>query len=189
MLFPEDVLRGIAEGRVTLAFRRWRKSPPTPGSTLRTPVGVLTFDRVTVVEDDDITPEEVRRTGLSAEALRASLGGDGTLLRIELRLSGDDPRIALRSQPPSPDEIASVLARLARFDAAADAPWTAGYLALIADRPATVARVIAATAGADLAIFKRRVRQLKELGLTASLEVGYRVSPRGEAILAELHRR
>jgi len=189
MLFPEDVLRGIAEGRVMLAFRRWRKAAPVPGSTLRTPVGVLTFDRVTVVEDDDITPEDVRRTGLSAGALRASLAGAGTLLRIELRLSGEDPRIALRRQPPSPDEIASTLARLARFDAAADAPWTASYLGLIADRPATVARVLAAAAGADLASFKRRVRQLKELGLTESLEVGYRVSPRGETILAELRHR
>jgi hypothetical protein len=189
MLFTEEVLRGIADGRVTLAFRRWRKAPPVPGSTLRTPVGVLTFDRVTVVEDDDITPEDVRRTGLSADALRASLGGGGTLLRLELRLTGDDPRIALRSQPPSPDEIAAILGRLARFDAGAGAPWTASYLGLIADRPATVARVIAATAGADLAAFKRRVRQLKELGLTESLEVGYRVSPRGEAVLAELRSR
>ena len=29
--------------------------------------------------------------------------------------------------------------------------------------------------------FKRNVRKLKELGLTESLEVGYRLSPRGEA--------
>ena len=49
MLFREDVLRGIAEGRVTLAFRRWRRAPPVAGSTLRTPIGVLTFDRVGVV--------------------------------------------------------------------------------------------------------------------------------------------
>jgi hypothetical protein len=188
MLFTADVLRGLAEGRVTLAFRRWRKAPPAAGSTLRTPVGVVTFDRVTVVDDDDVTPEDVRRTGLSAEALRASLAGDGTLLRIELRLSGDDPRIALRTQPPSPAEIASILDRLARFDAAAGVPWTASYLGIIADRPATVARAIAATIGADLASFKRRVRQLKELGLTESLEVGYRVSIRGEAVLAALRR-
>lgn len=32
-------------------------------------------------------------------------------------------------------------------------------------------------------LFKRRVRQLKELGLTESLEVGYRLSPRGRAVL------
>jgi hypothetical protein len=37
-----------------------------------------------------------------------------------------------------------------------------------------------------VAPFKRRVRQLKELGLTESLEVGYRLSPRGRTVLARL---
>lgn len=188
MLFREDVLRGIADGRVTLAFRRWRKAPPPVGSTLRTPVGVVTFDRVEAIDEDDIAPDDVARTGLTADALRASLAGDGTLLRIELRLSGTDPRIALREQPPGAEEIDAILARLARFDAAADAPWTGRALALIAERPATVARVLAAAVGVDVAIFKRRVRQLKELGLTESLEVGYRLSPRGEAVAGALRR-
>ena len=34
--------------------------------------------------------------------------------------------------------------------------------------------------------FKGRVRKLKALGLTESLAVGYRLSPRGEAVLAAL---
>jgi hypothetical protein len=34
--------------------------------------------------------------------------------------------------------------------------------------------------------FKRRVRQLKELGLTESLETGYRLSPHGERVLSHL---
>ena len=188
MLFREDVLRGIADGRVTLAFRRWRRAPPAAGSTLRTPIGVLAFDRVSVVEAEDITPADVSRTGMSADALRASLAGEGALLRVELRLLGDDPRTALREQRPSPEEIAAILARLRRFDAAADAPWTASYLRLIAGQPATVARVLAAQAGAELVLFKRRVRQLKELGLTESLEVGYRLSPRGRVVLERLSR-
>jgi hypothetical protein len=186
MLFREDVRRGIAEGRVTLAFRRWRRAPPAAGSTLRTPIGVLTFDQVSVVQVEDITPADISRTGMSADALRASLAGEGALVRVELRLLGDDPRTALREQRPSPEEIVTILARLRRFDAAAGTPWTASYLRLIAARPATVARVLAAQSGAELIPFKRRVRQLKELGLTESLEVGYRISPRGEAVLAAL---
>jgi hypothetical protein len=35
-------------------------------------------------------------------------------------------------------------------------------------------------------LFKRRVRQLKELGLTESLDVGYRLSPRGRSVLDRL---
>ena len=36
---------------------------------------------------------------------------------------------------------------------------------------------------AELQPFKTDVRKLKALGLTASLEVGYRLSPRGRAFL------
>jgi ribosomal protein S19E (S16A) len=49
-----------------------------------------------------------------------------------------------------------------------------------------VSHVLARQVGADTAPFKRRVRQLKELGLTESLEVGYRLSPRGRAVLDRL---
>ena len=56
-------------------------------------------------------------------------------------------------------------------------------LALIADHPGRRAGDLAASLGRDIPSFKRDVRKLKELGLTLSLEVGYRLSPRGEAYL------
>ncbi|HKE84143.1 MAG TPA: hypothetical protein VKB50_10325 [Vicinamibacterales bacterium] len=189
MLFRQDVLQGIAEGRVTLAFRRWRRAPPADGSSLRSPVGVLSLDRVTVVEEDDITPEDVRRTGMSVEELRSSIAGEGTLLRIELRLAGDDPRIALRERVPESTELESIVARLARIDAATATPWTTRYLQLIADQPTIVSHVLARQVQVEVPPFKRRVRQLKELGLTESLEVGYRLSPRGRAVLEHLARK
>jgi predicted DNA-binding transcriptional regulator YafY len=43
---------------------------------------------------------------------------------------------------------------------------------------------LAAELGLETQPFKRDVRKLKELGLTESLEVGYRLSPRGAAFLA-----
>src|SRR5262245_26539350 len=138
MLFRHDILQGIAEGRVTLAFKRWRRVPPANGSTLRSPVGVLRLDRVTVVEEGDITTEDVRRTGLSVDELRASIAGEGTLLRIELRLAGEDPRIALRDRLPDPAELEATVAKLARIDAVCAAPWTTRYLQLIADQPGVV---------------------------------------------------
>jgi hypothetical protein len=183
MLFRQDILQGIADGRVTLAFRRWRRAPPANGSTLRSPVGVLRLDRVTVIDEGDITPEDARRTGMTVEELRASIAGDGTLLRIELRVEGEDPRVALRDRVPSADELPVLIAKLARIDTASGAPWTTRYLELIAGQPGVVSRVLARNAHTEVATFKRRVRQLKELGLTESLEVGYRLSPRGRAVL------
>jgi hypothetical protein len=186
MLFRQDILRGVANGRVTLAFRRWRRAPPAEGSSLRSPVGVLRFDRVTVIGEDDITPEDVRRTGMSLSDLRASIAGEGKLLRIELRLIGDDPRIALRDSLPQDAEFDAIVARLTRIDAACQTAWTTGYLRLIADQPGVVSHALAREVGAEVVPFKRRVRQLKELGLTESLEVGYRLSPRGRAVLERL---
>jgi hypothetical protein len=61
-------------------------------------------------------------------------------------------------------------------------------LQLIADQPGIVSSVLAQQVQADVPPFKRRVRQLKELGLTESLEVGYRLSPRGRALLEYLTR-
>jgi hypothetical protein len=186
MLFRSDILQGIAEGRVTLAFRRWRRPPPADGSSLRSPVGVLSLDRVTIVDEGDITPEDVRRTGMAIAELRALIAGEGTLLRIEFHLAGDDPRIGLRERLPDHAELEAIMARLARIDAASPTPWTTHYLQLIADQPGIVSRVLAPQADAEVPPFKRRVRQLKELGLTESLEVGYRISPRGRAVLGFL---
>jgi hypothetical protein len=144
---------------------------------------VLRLDRVTVVDEGNITPDDVRRTGLSVDELRASIAGEGTLLRIELRLAGDDPRIALRERLPDRAELDAIVARLAQIDAASAEPWTTRYLQLIAEQSGIVSRMLAPQVHADVLPFKRRVRQLKELGLTESLEIGYRLSPRGHAVL------
>jgi len=59
----------------------------------------------------------------------------------------------------------------------------------VAEHPARRAPELAALVGRETAAFKLDVRKLKELGLTESLEVGYRLSPRGEALLAHLSAR
>jgi hypothetical protein len=153
---------------------------------LRTPVGVLTLERVTVVDEGDITADDVRRTRMSPDDLRASLAGEGALLRIELQLVSDDPRAVLRARRPTEDELRAIRARLGRLDGVASTPWTLRYLQMIAGQPGTAARVLASQVDTELLPFKRRVRQLKELGLTESPDVGYRLSPRGEEVLAHL---
>lgn len=183
MLFRQDILEGIGAGRVTLAFRRWRRAPPAVGTTLRTPVGVLRFEHVTEVEEGDITDEDLRQCGMSAQDLRASLSGEGALLRMEFRVIGADPRVALRDAHPDDAEIASIAARLARLDRVGDHPWTRQYLRLLADRPAAGSTELAQVVEIEQPVFKRRVRRLKELGLTESLAIGYRLSPRGHLVL------
>jgi hypothetical protein len=184
MLFRQDVLRRIGEGDVTLAFRRWRRPTVKAGGTLRTRVGVLAIESVELVDEAQLTDADARRAGAEDRAaLLASLPGEGALHRVEFRLAGPDPRIALRERSDiSPAERAEIDARLARLDGASrHGPWTAKVLDLIAERPATRAPDLAASLGRETTRFKADVRKLKELGLTESLEVGYRLSPRGRA--------
>lgn len=86
------------------------------------------------------------------------------------------------------EQLNAIADRLARIDTASSAPWTACYLGLIAAQPGVVSHTLARQAGVGVLPFKRRVRQLKELSLTESLEVGYRLSPRGRALLERLPR-
>jgi hypothetical protein len=188
MLFRQQVLDGIAAGKIDLAFRRWRQARVKPGSRLRTPVGVVEIRSVDEVVPDGITQAQARRAGYATrDALMAELDAhaEGRLYRIGLHLAGADPRVALRERAAiGPAELAELKHRLDRLDQASrNGPWTARTLQLIADRPAVRAGDLAAALARDTPAFKRDVRKLKELGLTESLEVGYRLSRRGAALL------
>jgi hypothetical protein len=60
-----------------------------------------------------------------------------------------------------------------------------GTIRLIAANDAVRAPDLAERVGMDVPRFKRRIRQLKGLGLTISLDVGYRLSPRSRAFLRQ----
>ena len=180
MLFKAPVLAAIAEGKVDLAFRRWRKPTVKAGGTLTTPVGVLAIDAIAVVGPETISDADAIRAGYAdAAAALAALEGEAPIHRIAFRLIGEDPRRALRLDVSSAalDEIET---RLARLDARG--PWTAAVLELIAANPGVRAPDLAARLGRETLAFKMDVRKLKALGLTESLEVGYRLSPRGQAL-------
>jgi hypothetical protein len=104
---------------------------------------------------------------------------------IEVSFMAPDERPELAADDQLSDaDVDAIDARLRRWDAAADgSPWTRQYLELIAANEAVRAPDLAARVGLETPRFKRRVRQLKGLGLTISLDVGYRISPRGHEYL------
>ncbi|WP_437525349.1 hypothetical protein WME79_38110 [Sorangium sp. So ce726] len=187
MLFKQEFLTKIAAGQVTLAFRRWRRPTVKAGGTLKTPIGVLSIGEVSRIEEGQIGESDARRAGFpSREGLLEALRGDGEagLYRIEFSLAGEDPRVLLRGQDAlAPDDLALLRRRLERLDSASTrGPWTWAVLELIERKPAIRAGDLAPLLGQELLVFKRNVRKLKELGLTESLEVGYRLSARGRAL-------
>jgi len=196
MLLPAVVARGVADGSVTLAFRRWAVPRVRVGSTFRTAAGVIRIDEVTVVDAASITDEDARAAGLrSADAVRKRLRDDDATLatyRMVLSWAGPDPREALRADADlSDDEVRGIDRRLERMDrASSHGAWTMAVLDVIRRRPATRAADLATEEfGRERDPFKIDVRKLKNLGLTHSLEVGYELSPRGAEYLRRTTRR
>lgn len=191
MLFRAVFLERIQTGEVTLAFRRWRRPTVKAGGRLRTAIGELAIESVTPCASTAITEADARSAGFASRAeLLAELDArpDGDIYRIAFRFDRPDPRIALREAGDlSADEAASLAQRLDRFDRGAS-PWTRPVLHHIAAHEGQAAADIAKSLGVEKMWLKQNIRKLKELGLTESLETGYRLSPRGRALLDTLPR-
>jgi hypothetical protein len=187
MLFKQAILERIGRGEVKVAFRRWRRPSVQAGTRLHTAVGLLAIESVQPVADSALTDASARSAGYAdLAALQKELRAAGRLYRITFNHAGADPRIALRQDATIDDAL---LAKLARLDAAAkDGPWTERVLRLIAANPEKRAADLSAMLGVDKEWFKLNVRKLKNLGLTESLETGYRISPRGRALLKRAKR-
>jgi hypothetical protein len=202
MIFRQRFLDGIRAGTVTLAFRRWRRPTVRSGGTLLTAAGRLSIERVSTIDPDTISAADAAAAGYSSrEALLRDLsrptrrGGtsvspdEDAFYRIELGALAADERIALRQQPAaSAEERAQLVATLARLDArSAHGPWTQRTLHAIAENPGVRAGNVCRLVGQEMLVFKANVRKLKALGLTESLEVGYRLSRRGRALLDQVN--
>jgi biotin operon repressor len=190
--FEPRLRKGLHDGSITVALRRWRRSQVVAGHQYRTGQGMVLAEAVDVITPAEITPELAQAAGFpDVQAAVADLRGDPELPLYCVRfraLDGPDPRDELAATAAlTDDEIASITARLARMDAASKrGPWTAAVLAEIAERPAVSSVYLAETLDWERFDFKLHVRRLKALGLTISLDVGYRLSPRGAAYLASV---
>ena len=181
-------LAAIRAGDVDVAFRRWDRPRVRVGTRMRTAVGLVEVTSVDRVPVSSLAAADARRAGAaSLAALRQGLDRlhpDRPVYRIGLRYAGVDPRGALREAVPDAAEIDAIGAWLDRLDRASPTgPWTRATLLLIDELPATRAPDLAQRMGRDTPSFKQNVRKLKERGLTESLDIGYRLSPRGAAVL------
>lgn len=182
---------GIADGTITVLFRRWEVPRVRVGGSQITAGGVVRFDRVELVDDGaDITDADITAAGLSGrdELDRLLARRPGRIHRIEVSHGGPDPRLALREQIPDAAELEQLAVRVERMDAGVKGVWAVPSLRWIAAHPGVVSTELAEHLGRERFGLKTDIRRLKSLGLTISLDVGYRLSPRGEAVLAHLDR-
>lgn len=206
MLLPNRIAQGVRDGTITLAFRRWEAPRVKVGGTQLTSAGVVGFVAVEEVFDpSELTEQDAAAAGFPGlDALRRQLwpsapvpqpayrgprsskGGEH-VYRVRLSWVGEDPRLSLRVAVPDADELAGLTAAVAKLDAGKHTgPWTRPILEWIRDNPGVISTELAALLGREVAPMKADIRRLKALGLTESLRVGYRLSPRGVAYLDSL---
>jgi hypothetical protein len=187
VLLNRNTAEGIANGNITLVLRRWDVPRAKAGGTQRTVAGTIRIDDVT---------EYSGRHRVTAAQARAAGYPDAATAQRDLDRRPAEHTYAIAVSYLAPDErpdlaaddrlsaadVDAIAARLDRWDAATQ-PWTRRYLAMIGANEAVRAPDLAERVSVDVPRFKRRVRQLKGLGLTISLDVGYRLSPRGRAFL------
>lgn len=186
-MFTQDAVPGLADGTITVTFRAWKRPQAKVGGRFHK--GDLWFevDSVRIVPVASITRADARRAGEKdvAGVLRR-LGqpeADTEVFRIAFhRIEPAGPPV--EDTDLSPEDLAELTRRLDRLDGASPAgAWTRPTLALIGTHPGLVSTTLAELLGRERFALKADVRKLKRLGLTLSLEVGYELSPRGQAFL------
>lgn len=171
-----------------MTARRWTRPQVRPGGRYHAAGMVLVVERVDALPFRDVTARDARRSGFaSRDELAAELRADDDTPVYRIAFRAEQPPPARKPPRPTETVLADIAARLERMDARSDGrPWTATALRLIAEHPGRRAADLAGEAGMEHPAFKASVRKLKALGLTESLEVGYRLTPLGRAYARRL---
>jgi hypothetical protein len=193
MLFTASAHEGLARGDITRTFRSWKRPQVRLGGRYHAGPVDLVVDKLSQVRLKKITDDDARRSGFDDRtslveflARRQSLDKDAKVWRVDFHAVERETGPSIADDRELTDgDVETLVQRLDRLDrASSTGPWTRQTLALIADNPGVVSTDLAERVGRERAAFKVDVRKLKRLGLTISLDVGYRLSPRGEAFLA-----
>ncbi len=188
MLLNRDTAEGIANGSITVVLRRWDAPRTKPGGTQRTVAGTIRIDDVAEYPGSyRVTAAQAHAAGYpdvktAQKELDRRPARHTYVIAVSYLAPDERPEMAADDRLYAAD-VDKITARLDRWDGAAETHWTRIYLEMIGANEAVRAPDLAARVGLDVPRFKRRVRQLKGLGLTISLDVGYRLSPRGRAYL------
>ena len=190
MLFKQTHLQGIKSGNIRLAFRKWEKSSVKKGTLLKTSIGLVEIVDMAEITEDRLTDKDARDAGFeSKKELMQSLrpGNIGTVYKISVRYHSADPRIEFRQQVLTPGRYEELKARLDRLDKySRQGNWTKQILLAIKKNPHRRAIEISGLTGFEKEWLKQNIRKLKNLGLTISHEIGYELSPLGNALVEKL---
>jgi hypothetical protein len=189
MLFQARFHDRIRSGEIRCSVRIWQRPHVKVGGRYRLGRGAIVVDKLHETRLDGITPALARRCGFESliDLMKVAKHGPGErVFVIDFHYDG---KASARPRPAtgavSAEELADLVRRLEAMDRRSRiAPCTLATLRAIEARPGVLAARLASSLGRPRDEFKRDVRKLKALGLTFSLEIGYRLTPKGEALLA-----
>jgi len=194
MLFQRRFHERIRSGEITCTVRIWQRPHVKVGGRYSLGGGAIVVDEVHETRLDDITAALARRCGFPSLVDLVKTAKHGAGERVFVIDFHYDGKTGARPKPEtgavSAEELAELVQRLAAMDRRSKVgEWTLATLRAIEARPGVLAAKLARSLGRPRDEFKRDVRKLKTLGLTFSLEIGYRLTPKGEALLASLSSR
>ncbi len=175
-------------------MRIWQRPHVKVGGRYALAGGAIVVDKIHETRLDDVTAALAQRCGFPSlvDLLKTAKHGPGErVFVIDFHYDG---KTSARPKPEtgavSAEELAELVQRLEAMDRRSKiGAWTLATLRAIEARPGVLAAKLARSLGRPRDEFKRDVRKLKNLGLTFSLEIGYRLTPKGEALLASLSSR
>ncbi len=188
MQFTRDSHEAVASGRITVTLRLWKRLHAKVGGRYAVGSVVIEVDAIEMIPFHAITKRDITLAGASSrDALRARaahagpIDDDTLVYRIEFHVVGAKPTEV--AAPFDDEHVAVVIAKLDAMDARSKAgAWTRATLRLIGEHEGMVSTELAAQIQRPRMEFKADVRKLKALGLTESLETGYRLTPLGRRI-------
>jgi len=163
--FTADAHAAVADGTLTVTWRAWTRPMVKVGGRYKVGPSVVEVTALATVPASTVPDDH-----------RARLGDADPVWRVDFHRVEPEP-----ARTFTDDELAARLDRLDR--ASAHGAWTYETLRSIRDHPGVVSTRLAEMVGRERMAFKTDVRKLKALGLTESLEIGYRLSPAGVAFL------
>ncbi|HEY5565915.1 MAG TPA: hypothetical protein VIM81_01555 [Gammaproteobacteria bacterium] len=188
MLFKTRFHEGIRSGQISCTVRVWKRPHVKLGGRYALGDGAVVVDRIHETRLDDITPALARRSGFTSviDLLKTAKHGAGErVFVIDFHYDAARARKPPATGVVRGEDLAKVARRLDAMDRRArNGAWTRETLRLIRARPGVRAADLAGDLGRARDEFKRDVRKLKGLGLTLSLEIGYRLTPWGAALLS-----
>jgi hypothetical protein len=189
VLFQRRFHERIRSGEIRCTVRIWQRPHVKVGGRYALGAEAIVVDKIHETRLDDITPALAKRCGFPSlvDLLKTAKHGLGErVFVIDFHCDGKTgARPRHDTGVVSAAELAELVPRLDAMDRRSKiGAWTLATLRAIEAHPGVLAAKLARSLGRPRDEFKRDVRKLKTLGLTFSLEVGYRLTPKGEALLA-----